>query len=164
MRPAYVASSFLLLMLPWYMTLSRGNEIRTLIHHKYTGSTSGVLRRRGAAQRRVADNGSSYECPPQPFWTGVAMAPCLTSFPARWAHSPYRFMQVPRNGDFRLATPKFAHFWVLLHERTLKSSYLMLWRTRIEFSGESCHGKVGAPVPTSKNNARFLLILTLSLL
>ena len=34
------------------------------------------------------------------FGPEVAMAPCFTSFPVRWAHSPYRFMQVPRNGDF----------------------------------------------------------------
>ena len=42
-------------------------------------------------------NGGDCEWPPQPFATGVGLGPCFTSFPPRCTHSPYRFMQVPRN-------------------------------------------------------------------
>ena len=84
------------------------------------------LRRRGArgavlAAPGVADNGGPHECPPQPFWTGVAMAPCFTSFPTRWTYSPHRFMQVPTNADFRSLSDSHV-FGTVLHERTLNAN------------------------------------------
>ena len=89
--------------------------IVSLVH---TGSTHGIPG--GAGVRRcVADNGGPHECPPQPFWTGVAMAPCLRPFSRRWTHSPYRFMQVPTNADFRSLSDSHV-FGTVLHERTLK--------------------------------------------
>ena len=67
----------------------------------HTGPTAGICGGAVLAAPGVADNGGPHECPPQPFWTGVAMAPCFTSFPTRWTYSPHRFMQVPTNADFR---------------------------------------------------------------
>ena len=87
-----------------------------IVSSVHTGSTHGIPG--GAGVRRcVADNGGPHECPPQPFWTGVAMAPCLRPFSRRWTHSPYRFMQVPTNADFR----SLSDVGTVLHERTLKS-------------------------------------------
>jgi len=86
-----------------------------IVSSVHTGSTHGIPG--GAGVRRcVADNGGPHECPPQPFWTGVAMAPCLRPFSRRWTHSPYRFMQVPTNADFR----SLSDVGTVLHERTLK--------------------------------------------
>ena len=88
-----------------------------IVSSVHTGSTHGIPG--GAGVRRcVADNGGPHECPPQPFWTGVAMAPCLRPFSRRWTHSPYRFMQVPTNADFR----SLSDVGTVLHERTLKSA------------------------------------------
>ena len=85
-----------------------------IVSSVHTGSTHGIPG--GAGVRRcVADNGGPHECPPQPFWTGVAMAPCLRPFSRRWTHSPYRFMQVPTNADFR----SLSDVGTVLHERTL---------------------------------------------
>ena len=86
-----------------------------IVSSVHTGSTNGIPG--GAGVRRcVADNGGPHECPPQPFWTGVAMAPCLRPFSRRWTHSPYRFMQVPTNADFR----SLSDVGTVLHERTLR--------------------------------------------
>ena len=55
-------------------------------------------RRRGGVPEWLY-NGGDCERPPQPFATGVGPGPCFISFPTRCTYSPYRFMQVPRNGD-----------------------------------------------------------------
>jgi hypothetical protein len=85
----------------------------------HTGPTAGICGGAVLAAPGVADNGGPHECPPQPFWTGVAMAPCFTSFPTRWTYSPHRFMQVPTNADFRSLSDSHV-FGTVLHERTLK--------------------------------------------
>ena len=84
----------------------------------HTGPTAGICGGAVLAAPGVADNGGPHECPPQPFWTGVAMAPCFTSFPTRWTYSPHRFMQVPTNADFRSLSDSHV-FGTVLHERTL---------------------------------------------
>ena len=86
----------------------------------HTGPTAGICGGAVLAAPGVADNGGPHECPPQPFWTGVAMAPCFTSFPTRWTYSPHRFMQVPTNADFRSLSDSHV-FGTVLHERTLKT-------------------------------------------
>ena len=97
-----------------------------IVSSVHTGSTHGIPG--GAGVRRcVADNGGPHECPPQPFWTGVAMAPCFTSFPTRWTYSPHRFMQVPTNADFRSLSDSHV-FGTVLHERTLKNSQVLAHR------------------------------------
>ena len=89
----------------------------------HTGPTAGICGGAVLAAPGVADNGGPHECPPQPFWTGVAMAPCFTSFPTRWTYSPHRFMQVPTNADFRSLSDSHV-FGTVLHERTLKKTCL----------------------------------------
>ena len=90
----------------------------------HTGPTAGICGGAVLAAPGVADNGGPHECPPQPFWTGVAMAPCLRPFSRRWTHSPYRFMQVPTNADFR----SISDVGTVLHERTLKGRSLWYGR------------------------------------
>jgi len=64
-------------------------------------------------------NGGDCEWPPQPFATGVGLEPCFNSFSTRCTYSPYRFMQVPRNGD-RRPLPKSRVFAPFLPGGALK--------------------------------------------
>ena len=102
----------------------------------HTGPTAGICGGAVLAAPGVADNGGPHECPPQPFWTGVAMAPCFTSFPTRWTYSPHRFMQVPTNADFRSLSDSHV-FGTVLHERTLKLSrnFTVFWPKSKKCSG-----------------------------